>query len=127
MSKTVDEEGKVLYEHNCPIAKNSQWPPVGSEEDHPNIWDSLTACPYKLAAHHGFSYEAVAGAVDRWINNGSGLLATNEERDSFAKEVQLICEEERTFWTFKRTPILLDIGGYEEWEIDHEEQGGRRC
>ena len=127
MSKIVKEEGKVLYEYNCPIAKNSQWPPLESEEDHPNIWDSLTACPYKLVAHHGFSYEAVADAVGRWMNDGAGLLSTSEERDSFVNEVQLICEEERALWTFKRTPILLDIGGYEDWEINQGEWDGRRC
>ena len=126
MSRVINEEDRVLYEYNCPISMHTQWPPVGVEEGNPDIWESLAASPHRLASHHGYSIEAVAEAVVRWENNGSGLLVTTEGQDSFRNEVHLICEEERKWWTFKRTPILVDIVGYENWEDNPGEWGEER-
>jgi hypothetical protein len=126
MHKHMDENGKVSYKYNCPIASNNQWPPDDKDEGVVSIWNSLDASPSKIASFHGYSYEAIDEALEKWEHHGSGILMSPEECESFKDEAHLWCEVERQTWTFKRT--LLKIYGLGEESEEHlgkmdEEQG----
>jgi hypothetical protein len=102
MNKLKDEEGKITYSYNCPIAMQEHWP-VRNQEKENGMWGCLEANPLKVSSHNGFSYEAITEALFKWENRGSGSLLTNEERESFKGEVFLSCDAERQSWSFKRT------------------------
>jgi hypothetical protein len=109
MNRKINEEGRVSYDYNCPIAVHDQWPPLDHTKEGLNIWNSLDACPMKVASHHGYNKNEIAIALIQWEHNGSGKLVTPEELESFKTETWLICEEERQGWTFKRTQVKLGI------------------
>jgi len=115
MIKTYNNDGQRLYKHNCPISIYNQWPPSDPDWEGLSIWNSLDASPEKMASYHGYNHAAIMEALDAWDNRGSGLLVSVDERLSFMREVQLICDEERQGWTFKRTAIIVNgiKGGYE--------------
>jgi len=126
MSKQTNDGGKVIYGYNCPIATHDQWPPRGEEGGEWSIWGSLEANPSKMASYHGYSYEAVEEALERWEHHGSGILMSPKECESFRNEVYLWCQVERQTWTFKRT--LATIYGLQEGLHDplgfmNEEEG----
>ena len=126
MNRKIDENGKVSYDYNCPIASNTHWPPKEEDEVVVSIWESLEASPSKVASYHGYSNEAIEEALERWEHHGSGILMNPGECESFKDEVYLWCQVERQTWTFKRT--LLQIYGLEEEleeqrEIIDEEEG----
>jgi len=126
MSRKTDEDGKVSYDYNCPIANNTHWPPKEEDGVVVSIWGSLEASPSKMASYHGYSYEAIDEALEQWEHHGSGILMSPKECESFKDEVYLWCQVERQTWTFKRT--LLKIYGLEEElelrrEIKDEDEG----
>ena len=103
LTKTYDQNGRRLYRHNCPISVHSYWPPSGPDWGELSIWNSLDACPEKMATICGYNQEATEMALIAWMEKGSGLILSEDERLSFKKEVHLISDEVRQSWKFKRT------------------------
>jgi hypothetical protein len=112
MNKLVDEEGIISYSYNCPIAMNKIWPPPSQVQEERCVWHCLEASPSRICSYHGYSWEAIITALEKWEHYGSGILLTPEECESFKRETHLRCEVERQTWTFKKT--LLGICGLEE-------------
>ena len=107
MNKKTNEQGIISYEYQCPIATYDQWPPQMVSEEGVSIWNSLDANPSKIASYHGYSYEAIDKALEKWEHQGSGILMSPRECELFKDEVLLWCQVERQTWTFKKTLVRI--------------------
>ena len=119
MRKVIRENGSHIYHYNCKVARWNQWPVEGIPIHKFTIWDSLEICPAKFAECYHYNRDDIEAALDQWTTGICGLLMSDENRETFKRQVRMIFEEVRQSWTFKRTqypPI-----GRSEDEDDEED------
>jgi len=100
--------GKTMLRIVCPVALWGIWPPTNEEDGNKDLWDSLEACPYKMADIHGYNQAEVDEALLLWETVGQGSRLTDVERHSFKTNTNEICEDTRQSWKFKRSIISHD-------------------